>query len=136
MFKPPWQQPYPSLSKLPPKEVQRITVELLRADGLAVCSIIPTPGILSLIAQHAIKATAEYVRRHNLTYADAEDVIHWICKRTFSEPSQKATAHDVTGRGALIRARVKELKDVATSAGEEVESAGGNKGSGTRRRRD
>jgi hypothetical protein len=101
-----WPAVYPGLSKLPPNQVHHLTIDTLRKDTHRIATVAPAMGIYSLICQKALRDTAQYIEDNNLSYADTERLIEWICKRTFTSPVENPASHDDTGSKAGVRSGV------------------------------
>jgi hypothetical protein len=118
MYRSPWKPVYPNISKLPPNEVHGISCNVLRCDTSAIISATANHGITTLIVQHAIKQTADVIRKYNLTYADSERIVKWICERSFSEFVNSPTAPNVGSGAEEVRGGVEDSKQVPPCAGE------------------
>lgn len=116
---------YPGLHALPATDVHRIQAYVLRSDSALILSITGVPTTLSHIVTDAVRSTAEFIRQHNLTYGDSEELYNYLRKRSAHGVTHaEADAPHVPGRDSG------RGEQVAQSAGELTVA-----GKGTPRRR-
>jgi hypothetical protein len=127
-YRTPWPSVYPGLSKLPEREIHHLTIDTLRDDTNCIASVAPSMGIFSLICQKALKDTAKYIKDNKLTYVDSEQLIKWICERTFTGPSQNPASSNDAGPEASVCDRAEDLSKVESVLREET--PGGTRGGG------
>lgn len=87
--RPHWKPVYPGKNHLDPDTWNKIGSVVPRRDWQLINSVTGQSGTISFIIDHAIKSTADVIRKHNLSYADAERFVEWLCRRSFTEFSQR-----------------------------------------------
>lgn len=127
-YKHPWPHPYPGLTKLPPSDVKRLTVEVPLSDFNTCVTVALDQRILISIAQYAIKTTAEEIRKSNLTHADQRAFIDHICKRAFEKFVKEACQRNDGGGVTGVHNGVEEPSHSATELGKKVTEGGRGRG--------
>ena len=113
----PWTRPYPGLSKLPPTQIKRITVELPMDDAHAILAVTMSPFLLPALCQHAVKLTAQEIRDLSVSYPhDSAEYLQHIFNRTYSQFARKTSGQDDVGGTPGARA------GAATNGGKSAES--------------
>lgn len=124
-FNTPWPRVYPGLSKCPPAEVRRLTIEMPTEDATTIMSVALNNAIFSLICQTALRNAAQHIRKHELKYADSESFVNFICNGTHSGDVETTAEHDESGRTTSIRKGT--AKSSHQSAGARKEVTGGKR---------
>ena len=128
-FNTPWPRVYPGISKLPRDEMRRLTIEIPAEDANVLMSVAVNPAIFSLICQASIKFFTDHARSNAFTYANADDLVAYICERTNHRAVTSSPSHPLPGGSKSVHAGTSHPSNLPTSVGEEVTSGRGGKGS-------
>lgn len=124
----PWTRPYPGISKLPPTQIKRITVELPMDDAHVILALTMSPFLLPALCQHAVKLTAKEIRELSLTYpTDSTEYLKHIFNRAYHQYHRKAAGQDDTGRVEGTRPGTTAVGGESTKSGEDSSSRRGKK---------
>ena len=133
MYRTPWPSTYPGLTTMPPSKVHRLSIDVLRSDSACIASVATSQGIFSLICQLAIKQTAEYIRKHGLTYEQSDELVQYVCKRTFTSPSESTIASDDRRPEKAVRGGIENTREESTNTREKTTRRKDGSGSGPSR---
>ena len=127
--------PYIDLRKtLNPKDILRLSVDVPKADARVIRSVLIDYGSLNTIELLLVKHLTDYVREHNLTVADHDQFIDYICFLlcpTSGPGSSSRRPDKETGRGNERRRTRRVHSDGPKSANKSTtcvrEQTGGKK---------
>lgn len=116
-----------------PDNWSKVSSYIKRDDFRLVNATAAQSGAISFIIDHAIKHTADAIRRGEFVpVVDTQRFFDWLRQRTFTEPPRttQVAAGNVPGRASSARQPVSHAAHVVAGVGTDVETG---KGGGRRK---
>ena len=108
------------------------------ADKDLLMTVIPDRGLYTLLLQHVIQRTADFIRHHDLEYGrdgDAQKLLDYITENPFRRPAADSPtgqthARDVSRGTAAIRSSLARLQDKSAHLQQGAKDGRAKKGKG------